>query len=119
MVRGYSDNPMKTIILSITSAAVALGLSSCEAPNGPNTQQGAVIGGLSGAALGGIIGHQSGRGLEGAAIGGALGAGTGAVIGNKKDQQNYEYDRYGYRYDKYGNRYDRYGNRYDKYGNRY
>ena len=82
---------MKTITLSITSAVIALSLSNCQAPAGPNTQQGAVIGGLSGAALGGIIGHQSGRGVEGALLGGAVGAGTGAVIGNQRDAQQYGY----------------------------
>ncbi len=46
------------------------------------TQKGAVIGGASGAGLGGIIGHQSGHGGQGAAIGGAVGAVAGGLIGN-------------------------------------
>ena len=75
-------------------AAVALcsGMVSCAA--GPNAQTGAVLGGLGGAAVGGIIGHQSGRGLEGAAIGGALGAVGGGVIGNAQDQRNYQQRAY-------------------------
>jgi uncharacterized protein YcfJ len=44
----------------------------------------ALTGGLMGAAAGGVIGHQSGRGLEGAAIGGAIGAGAGAIRGNAR-----------------------------------
>jgi outer membrane lipoprotein SlyB len=54
-------------------------------------QRGAVIGGLGGAAVGGIIGNQSGRGLEGALIGGAVGAAGGAAIGNSKDRQRRYY----------------------------
>ena len=75
---------MKHTILTIITAT---SLVSC-ANTGPATQQGAVIGGLGGAAVGGIIGSQSGRGLEGALIGGALGAAGGAAIGNSKDRQN-------------------------------
>ena len=37
------------------------------------TEQAATVGGLGGAAVGGIIGHQSGHGVAGAAIGGAAG----------------------------------------------
>lgn len=81
---------MKTSILTLTSAIVALGLSNCSAPTGPNTQRGAATGGLAGAALGGIIGHQSGRALEGAAIGAAAGAGAGALYGNARDQERYD-----------------------------
>jgi uncharacterized protein YcfJ len=40
-----------------------------------------------GAIAGGIIGHQSGKGLEGAAIGGVVGGGTGYMIGNEKDKK--------------------------------
>jgi uncharacterized protein YcfJ len=47
---------------------------------------------LLGAAAGGIIGHQSGRGLEGALIGGAAGATAGGLYGNARDQE--QYNRY-------------------------
>ena len=80
---------MKTIIITLTSAVAALALSNCAAPAGPNTQRGAVTGGLLGAAAGGIIGHQSGRALEGAAIGAAAGGTAGAVYGNSRDQEQY------------------------------
>lgn len=40
------------------------------------------MGGLGGAAIGGLAG-----GKKGAVIGGAAGAATGAVIGKKKDNQ--------------------------------
>lgn len=80
---------MKPTLLAITSAVAAVALSNCAAPVGPNTQKGAVAGGLLGAAAGGIIGHQSGRGLQGAAIGAAAGATAGGVYGNAKDQEQY------------------------------
>jgi len=84
---------LRTTLFSATAAVGALFLSSCAEPSGPNTQRGAVIGGLGGAAVGGIIGNQSGRALEGAAIGGALGAGGGAMMGNARDQEQRRYYR--------------------------
>ncbi|MES2469358.1 MAG: glycine zipper domain-containing protein [Verrucomicrobiota bacterium] len=79
---------MKTLLLTPLSIA-ALSLTSCT--SGPNAQTGTVVGALGGAAAGGIIGHQSGRGLEGAAIGGALGALGGNVVGGAQDQRNQRY----------------------------
>ncbi len=73
---------MKHILLTLIAV---VSFSSCAA--GPNAQRGAVMGGLGGAAVGGIIGNQSGRGLEGALIGGAVGAAGGTAIGNSKDRQ--------------------------------
>jgi outer membrane lipoprotein SlyB len=76
---------MKQKILSLVfGAVVAVTGVSC----GPNAQTGAVLGGLGGAAVGGIIGNQSGRGLEGAAIGAGAGALGGALIGDSQDQRN-------------------------------
>lgn len=77
---------MKSITLSLLAA---ISLASCA--TGPNAQTGTVIGALGGAAAGGIIGNQSGRGLEGAAIGAGLGALGGNAIGNAQDQRNAQY----------------------------
>jgi outer membrane lipoprotein SlyB len=53
-----------------------------------NTENGALIGGATGAGIGAIIGHNShGQTAAGAAIGGAVGAVTGALVGNQIDQQ--------------------------------
>ena len=82
---------MKKTILSITAAISALTFSNCANPYGPsanNAQRNTATGAIGGAALGGIIGHQSGRGLEGAAIGGALGGFAGNQVGKKQDAQN-------------------------------
>lgn len=92
---------MKKLILTVLTATA---LVSCA--TGPNAQTGTVVGALGGAAAGGIIGHQSGRGLEGAAIGAGLGALGGNAIGNAQDQRNAQYyrgqPRQGY-YDRNGN----------------
>jgi len=77
---------MKSIVLSLLAV---ISISSCA--TGPNAQTGTVIGALGGAAAGGIIGNQSGRGLEGAAIGAGLGALGGNAIGNSQDQRNAQY----------------------------
>ena len=77
--------------LSQIAAAVVVACSLASCAGGPNAQTGAVLGGLGGAAVGGIIGNQSGRGLEGAAIGAGLGALGGAAIGDAKDKRNAGY----------------------------
>ena len=50
-------------------------------------KQDAGIGGLAGAVIGGIIGHQNDEVAEGALIGGAVGALAGGILGTEKDQQ--------------------------------
>lgn len=52
------------------------------------TGEGAVLGGVAGAVIGGIIGHQNHETPEGALIGGAVGAVAGGVFGKQKEQQN-------------------------------
>ena len=79
---------MKVVISVI--AAVSLGLFSigCASSGGTaNTKQGAVLGAVVGAAAGGIIGHQSGDGLEGAGVGAAAGAIGGGLLGSAKDEE--------------------------------
>jgi len=80
---------MKTTFITITSAIMAIALSNCAGPVGPNTQRGAATGALIGAGAGAIVGHQSGRALEGAAIGAAAGGVAGGVYGNARDQEQY------------------------------
>jgi len=63
---------------------MALALAGCESM-GENTKKGAGLGALGGAAIGGIVGHQSGHGLEGALIGGAAGATAGGLLGSQAD----------------------------------
>ncbi len=94
---------MKSLIL--WAFILCAPLASCT--NGPNARTGTLIGGLGGAAAGGIIGSQSGRGLGGALVGGGLGALAGNVIGGSKDRQNYG------RNNRYSNNYYRQGSRYN------
>lgn len=77
---------MKTLILGTLLASSSL--VSCS--NSPRARTGTVIGALGGAGVGGIIGNQSGRGLEGAAIGAGLGALGGNLIGGAQDQGRYD-----------------------------
>jgi uncharacterized protein YcfJ len=51
------------------------------------TEKGAATGGLAGATIGGIIGHQSDNDLTGAAIGAAVGAVGGMVVGERLEKK--------------------------------
>lgn len=53
----------------------------------PNTQRGAVLGGLGGAIAGAIIGENNDEAGGGAAIGGAIGAVAGGLLGNARDRE--------------------------------
>jgi outer membrane protein OmpA-like peptidoglycan-associated protein len=50
-------------------------------------QRGAVIGATTGAAVGGVIGNQTGSTARGAIIGAVVGGAAGAIIGHQMDQQ--------------------------------
>ena len=76
----------------LLAAAGLVTLTACVDPNAypddPNarTKNGAVIGGILGAAAG-VATSGDGDKLKGAIIGGALGAGSGALIGQELDRQ--------------------------------
>jgi len=80
---------VKRKILLLVILIFALIFSGCQS-NKTRIAEGAGIGGAVGALAGGIIGYQSGHGVEGALIGGAVGAGSGAVVGSQinKPEQN-------------------------------
>lgn len=71
--------PRKTVCATV-AAALAIGGFGCESLPGGEREQGAVIGGVTGAAAGALIGGDDNR-LVGALLGGALGAGGGYLIG--------------------------------------
>jgi hypothetical protein len=73
-------NSFKVVLIS----SLALGLSACSSLPGNKQEQGAVIGGASGAAVGAAVAKNN-RGL-GAIIGGAVGAAGGYVIGKNSDK---------------------------------
>ena len=82
---------IKSLIPHFSLILMALSGISCNSDiygTGPATQRGSVAGGITGAALGAIVGNQSGRPLEGAALGGLIGAAAGSALGNANDQEN-------------------------------
>jgi hypothetical protein len=74
---------MKRFSISVLSVILAISISGCSQLPGNKQQQGAVIGGASGAAIGAAI--TKNRAL-GAIIGGAVGAAGGYVIGANSDK---------------------------------
>ena len=94
-IEGTYLNLIKEVIFANKKAVAAANFVSqsqtkIEVKMPVDAQTGTVVGGLGGAAVGGIVGHQSGRGLEGALIGGGVGALAGNAIGNSQDQRNYQ-----------------------------
>lgn len=73
-----------TVVLAGSITVVPF-LSGCESLPGNEETQGAVIGGVGGAAAGALIGGEDNR-LLGALIGGAAGAGGGYLIGANWDK---------------------------------
>lgn len=72
---------------ALASILVAACICGCAGPPGPCTAagaaNGAVLGGLEGAGIGGI---SEGKGLAGALIGAAIGGLIGGAAGNQQDQ---------------------------------
>lgn len=85
---------MKGIKITALTLAAILTLGSCGTIN--NAGKGALIGGGSGAAVGGLIGGLIGKGKGaaiGAAVGSAVGAGAGAAIGHRMDEKAKEAEK--------------------------
>ena len=76
---------MKSRLLALVLAATTVGVSACASMN--NKERGAVIGAGAGAAVGGVIGNNTGSTARGAIIGAVVGGAAGAVIGHQMDQQ--------------------------------
>lgn len=72
--------------IALLMLALVVVTAGCESM-GDNTKKGAGIGALTGAAIGGIVGHQGGHGWEGALIGAGAGAVGGGLIGNSMDKK--------------------------------
>jgi phage tail tape-measure protein len=73
--------PMKHGLTSLIALPLVMGFLGCSSMS--TTQKGAAIGGLGGAAAGGLVGSAVRHPVAGALVGGALGAGSGALIGNQ------------------------------------
>lgn len=72
---------MSLVVLGLGISLIAAGCATTP------TQQGALLGGGTGAGIGAIIGHQKGKTAEGALIGGAVGALAGGLIGDAAAQK--------------------------------
>jgi outer membrane protein OmpA-like peptidoglycan-associated protein len=63
----------------------AIALSGCASLS--REQKGAIIGGATGAAVGGVIGNNTGSTTRGVILGAMIGGAAGAIIGNRMDKQ--------------------------------
>lgn len=77
----------RTIFVVTTVAVIAMVTCTSSLPAQSYRRQDATVGGIAGAVIGGIIGHQNNETPEGALIGGAVGAIAGSMIGDAKDQE--------------------------------
>ena len=84
-------NSMTRKTVALVLAVGAIGTSACASMN--NKERGAVIGAGAGAAVGGVIGNQTGSTARGAIIGAVVGGAAGAIIGHQMDQQAKEIDQ--------------------------
>lgn len=88
----HEDDEMRilnTLFLIVTAGLCVLANSASAQYS---QQRGTVVGGLTGAAAGAIIGDNSDEAGVGAAIGGVVGALAGSILGNAQDRQVYEYE---------------------------
>lgn len=77
--------PLSRGATSVALLALAVLTSSCAAFGA--REKGGLIGAGAGAAVGGVIGNQTGSTARGAIIGAVIGGAAGAVIGHQMDQQ--------------------------------
>jgi outer membrane protein OmpA-like peptidoglycan-associated protein len=84
-------NITKRKAIAALLAAGMLGSSACASMS--QKERGAVIGAGAGAAIGGVIGNQTGSTARGAIIGAVVGGAAGAIIGHQMDQQAKELDQ--------------------------
>ena len=77
---------MRLTVLVILASCVCL-MNGRLASAQSRTKDGATVGGIAGAVIGGIIGKQNDETPEGVLIGGAVGALTGGLLGKQQDDQ--------------------------------
>jgi surface antigen len=78
---GRKDRTMKAIARISCAVAGVVWLAGCATPVGPNQMGGTVIGGATGAVIGGLATDSAG----GAVVGGVIGALAGALVGKDID----------------------------------
>ena len=99
---------VRTLICLLLICLVVGGSGTCSTAQAQSYRnQDAATGGIAGAILGGIIGHQNDETPEGALIGGAVGAIAGGILGNARDQEvqrhrAYQHQAWRYRQEQLG-----------------
>jgi outer membrane protein OmpA-like peptidoglycan-associated protein len=81
---------MRATVTSLLAAGTLVS-AGCASLN--HYERGALIGAGAGAAIGGVIGNQTGSTARGAIIGAVVGGAAGAIIGHQMDQQAKELDQ--------------------------
>jgi outer membrane protein OmpA-like peptidoglycan-associated protein len=81
----------RKLTVALAALTVSTGMTGCASMN--NTERGAAAGGGAGAAIGAIIGRQTGNTARGAIIGAVVGGAAGAVIGRRMDRQAEELEQ--------------------------
>src|SRR5215208_4210453 len=84
------NSNIKAILSSLLAAGMLVS-AGCASMN--QKERGAVIGAGAGAAVGGVIGNQTGSTARGAIIGAVVGGAAGAIIGHQMDQQAKELEQ--------------------------
>ena len=79
------SNTQRLHALAALLVVGSVGMSACASLN--KKEEGAIIGATAGAAVGGVIGNQTGSTAKGAIIGAVVGGTAGAIIGHQMDQQ--------------------------------
>jgi outer membrane protein OmpA-like peptidoglycan-associated protein len=79
--------PSQTRKLIALSSAFALATASMGCASMSRQEKGAIIGGTTGAVIGGVIGKHQGSTAKGAIIGAVIGGVAGGIIGHQMDQQ--------------------------------
>ncbi len=79
------SNTQRLHALAALFVVGSVGMSACASLN--KKEEGAIIGATAGAAVGGVIGNQTGSTAKGAIIGAVVGGTAGAIIGHQMDQQ--------------------------------
>lgn len=79
------SNTQRLHTLAALVVVGSIGMGACASLN--KKEEGAIIGATAGAAVGGVIGNQTGSTAKGAIIGAVVGGTAGAIIGHQMDQQ--------------------------------
>src|SRR5688500_20347522 len=90
MEKIMTNSNIRRLLIGVVAAG-SFALAGCASMS--QRERGAVVGAGAGAAVGGVIGNQTGSTARGAIIGAVIGGAAGAIIGHQMDQQAKEIDQ--------------------------